>query len=185
MGSNINENNVMDRGRMPGESIFNWYALSVRSRHEFVAAEQLKKRGVEAFLPSITKMRRWSDRSKPVTFPLFPGYLFVRIVPSAETFLGVMKTHGSVNLVSLEPGRPTPIDGDEIAAMKLMLSHSEDIDIYPHLWEGARVSVRRGPMQGAMGILVKKEDKDMFLVNVHILGRSIGMKIDAESLEVI
>ena len=167
------------------EQAYNWYALFVRSRHEFVTTEQLKKRGVEAFLPTVTKLRRWSDRAKRVTFPLFPGYLFVHVQPKAETFLNVIKTYGSVGFVSHEPGRPTPVDPDEMHALQLMLTQGSEIDMYPHLCEGARVAIKCGPLQGAIGILAKKGDRNLFLVNLEILGRSVGMKIDAEELDVI
>lgn len=163
----------------------NWYALFVRSRHEFVASEQLKNQGIEVFLPSVTRMRRWSDRGKAVTFPLFPGYVFVNVRPSAETFLSIVKTRGSVSFVSQEPGRPTPVDSREIESLKLMLSRGGDVDIYPHLAEGARVTIKHGPLKGAVGVLAKKQDRQLFLVNIDILGRSVGTKIDADELELI
>jgi transcriptional antiterminator NusG len=167
------------------ETFPNWYALFVRSRHEFVAAEHLRKRGMEAFLPAVTKMRRWSDRRKAVTFPLFPGYVFVRIRPGAEDFLSAVSTHGSVCFVCQEPGRPTPVDPQEIETLKRMLCAGGEVDVYPHLCTGARVEVRRGPLAGAVGILVRKQNTQEFLVNMEILGRSIGMQIDAEDLGLV
>jgi len=160
-----------------------WYALNVRSRHEFVAAGQLQKRGVEVFLPSLTKVRRWSDRGKAVTFPLFPGYVFVHIRPSAETFLNVIRTHGTVSLVSHEPGRPAPVDPQEIQTLKLMLNTGIHLDTYPHLCVGKSVTVKRGPLMGANGLLMKKDDQHLFLVSINILGRSIGMRINPNDLE--
>ncbi len=177
--------NPVEQALTATEKACAWYAVSVRSRHEFVADEQLKKQGIESFLPTITKIRRWSDRGKAVVFPLFPGYLFVHVRPSAETFLKVLKTHGTVHFVSHIPGFPTPVEPEEIHSLRLMLNQGGEVDMYPHLWEGARVRVRRGPLQGAVGILVKKQDWNLFLVNVEILGRSIGMRIDAEELDVI
>ena len=55
------------------EQNLNWYALYVRSKHEFVMTAQLQRQGVEVFLPYIRRMRRWSDReidSVPATFRL-------------------------------------------------------------------------------------------------------------------
>ncbi len=167
------------------ERAYNWYALFVRSRHEFVTTEQLKKRGIETFLPTVTRTRRWSDRAKQVTFPLFPGYLFVHVRPSAETFLNVIKAYGSVGLICQESGHPTPVDPDEMHALQRILSRGNDIDMYPHLCEGARVTIKCGPLQGAVGVLARKGDRDLFLVNVEILGRSVGMRIDAEELGLI
>jgi transcription antitermination factor NusG len=161
----------------------NWYALFVRSRHEFATFEQLKKKGIEVLLPTITRMRRWSDRNKAVTFPLFPGYMFVHVRPSAEAFLDVLKTHGSVSFVSHEPGRPTPADPREMEALQKMLSSCDKLDLYPHLSAGHRVVVKQGPLQGAEGILMKKEEHNHFLININILGRSIGTRINAEDIE--
>jgi transcription termination/antitermination protein NusG len=166
-------------------TIHNWYALFVRSRHEFATSEQLKKKGIEVLLPTVTRMRRWSDRDKAVTFPLFPGYLFVRVRPSAETFMEVMKTHGSVSFVSHEPGRPTPADPREMEALQKLLSSCDQLDLYPCLSEGAPVLVKQGPLKGAKGILAKKEHDHLFLVNIEILGRSVGTKVSAEDLELV
>lgn len=164
--------------------IHNWYALFVRSRHEFAISEQLKKKGIEVLLPTVTRMRRWSDRDKAVRFPLFPGYLFVRVRPSAETFLDVLKTHGSVSFVSHEPGRPTPADPREMEVLQKMVSSCCDkLDLYPYLCVGLPVIVKRGPLQGAEGILVKKEEYDHFLININILGRSVGTRINAEDID--
>jgi len=174
------------RGRAMDDPSRNWYALFVRSRHEFVTSEQLQKRGVKVFLPSISKTRRWSDRNKNVLFPLFPGYIFVHVRPNAETFLNIVSVHGTVSFVTQEPGRPAQVDPQEIQSLQLMLeagSNGSNIDIYPHLCEGIRVRVKQGPLMGAEGILVKKNDQSMFLVNIDILGRCIGMRINAEDLE--
>jgi transcription antitermination factor NusG len=165
------------------EPDLNWYALFVRSRHEFVTASQLQKRGVEVFLPSLTKMRRWSDRGKAVTFPLFPGYVFVQLRLNAETFLNVIRTRGTVSFVSHEPGHPAPVDPQEIQALKLMIDAGGQLDIYPHLCVGERVTVKRGPLMGANGLLLKKDDQHLFLVSVNILGRSVGMRINPDDLE--
>lgn len=64
----------------------NWYAVYVKSRYEFVVSEELQRKGIETFLPSITKLNRWKDRKKLVEVPLFPSYLFVSIVPDPTEF---------------------------------------------------------------------------------------------------
>ncbi len=161
----------------------NWYALAVRSRHEFVASDELRRKGVDAFLPSFMKLSRWKDRKKRVEFPLFPGYLFVHVAPHPEEFLRVVRTRGSVKLVSSEPGRPAPVSADEIDSLKILIQSGEQFDVYPHLTAGTRVRVKRGPLAGAEGVLSEREDRNVFLVNIDILGRSVGMKIYAEDIE--
>ncbi len=161
----------------------NWYALAVKSRHEFIARDELLKKGIETFLPSIVRLRQWHDRKKNVEFPVFPGYLFVNVARRAQDFLNVVKTRGSVALVSLEPGHPTPVAPDEISALKAVMASGRTFDVYPQFHDGISVRIRRGPLQGAEGIVAKREDEHLFFVNIEILGRSVGLKLCAGDIE--
>ena len=161
----------------------NWYALYVKSNHEFVAHDELSRKRIESFLPTARTMRQWKDRRKWMDFPLFPGYLFVRLNPSSEEFVNVLRTRGAIRLLCRQPGLPAPVATEEIVSLKLVIGSGELMDVYPHLKEGERVRVRRGPLQGAEGVLQQKENQYMFLVNIELLGRSIGVKMYADDLE--
>jgi transcriptional antiterminator NusG len=161
----------------------NWYALSVKSRHEFVARDELRRKGIETFLPSAMRLRQWRDRKKNVEFPVFPGYLFVYIEPRAEEFLQVIQTRGTVTLISLEPGHPTPVVPEEIQALRAVIQSGRAFDVYPQFQEGTRVRIRRGPLMGAEGVLASKEEQHLFFVNIEILGRSVGLKVCPDDLE--
>ena len=162
-----------------------WFALTVRSRHEFVARDELMKKGIETFLPSVWKVQQWRDRKKQVEFPVFPGYCFVNIEHRADHFLNVLKTRGTVTLVSLVPGHPTPVPSQEIEALRTVTVSGRPFDVYPGYKLGMRVRVRRGPLQGAEGVLGNRESSQMFFVNIEILGRSVGLRIAAEDIELI
>ena len=56
-----------------------WYAVTTRSRHEKVVAEQLWQKEIECFLPLREVLSTWKDRRKKIQLPLFPGYLFVHV----------------------------------------------------------------------------------------------------------
>lgn len=163
--------------------MFHWFALYVKSRHEFVASSELKQKGIETFLPSVMKLNQWKDRKKLVEFPLFPGYLFVHVPPSPEEFLNVLKTKGAVTFVSLNPGTPTPVPDSDVNSLKLIIESGQEIDVYPNLKEGTIVRVKKGLLIGAEGILKKKENQHLFLVNIDILGRSVGVKVYASEIE--
>lgn len=160
-----------------------WFALYVKSRHELVAWEDLRKKQVEVFLPRIKKLRRWSDRQQFVDFPLFPGYLFVRTLPSPERFVDVLKARGAVTFVSSLPGEPVCVSDEEISSLKIMVGSGRDLDITPHIKEGDRVQIKMGPLKGAQGVLQKKEDQYVFFVNVELLGRSLGVKVYSDDVE--
>ncbi|MCL4490492.1 MAG: UpxY family transcription antiterminator [Nitrospirae bacterium] len=161
----------------------NWYALYVKSRHEFVTQGELVRKGISTYLPAVKKSRQWKDRKKFVDFPLFPGYCFVHIKPDPEDFISVLKTRGVVTLLSAKPGCPTPVSPEEINSLRLLVESGREFDIYPHLKEGARVRVKRGPLKGAEGTLEKKEEQYMLLVSIKLLGRSVGVNICADDIE--
>jgi transcription antitermination factor NusG len=160
-----------------------YYAVYTKSRHEYVAHKELVAKGIEAYLPSIKRMRRWKDRRKLVEFPLFPGYLFVRIPSNNEQYLNVLKIRGVVAFICLEVGIPASVPPEEMTALKLMVDSGKELNVYPNLKEGMRVWVARGPLVTAEGILVKREDNYHFVVNIKLLGRSIGVRINAEDVE--
>ena len=55
-----------------------WWALYTRHQHEKVVADMLAMKGFEVFLPLFESLRRWRDRKKLLSLPLFPCYVFVR-----------------------------------------------------------------------------------------------------------
>jgi len=64
-----------------------------------------------------------------------------------------------------------------------MIESGEMVDLYPGLKEGTPVRVRRGIFQGAQGILEKKNDQDIFIVGITLLGKSVGVRINADYIE--
>ena len=68
--------------------------------------EQLGRKQVETFLPTITRWSRWKDRRKKIAWPLFPGYCFARFDPKSP--LPILRCTGVVSIVSFD-GEPAPI----------------------------------------------------------------------------
>ncbi len=174
-----------DRERTANDmTALQWYALRVRSRHEFVTNDELQRKGIPTYLPSVRKWRRWKDRRKLVEFPLFPGYLFVQAQPHAEHYVSALKARGAVAFVARN-GEPLPIPAEEISALRLMVDSEQELNVYPHLKEGIRVKIVRGPLCGAEGVLEKRERHCMFLVNIVLLSKSVGVSVSADDLQTI
>ncbi|HLA50053.1 MAG TPA: UpxY family transcription antiterminator [Thermodesulfovibrionia bacterium] len=162
-----------------------WYAVYVKSRHEFQVYERLNKKQIESFLPIVERLRRWKDRKKLITFPLFPGYLFVRISKSAQERLSVLKIKGVVRLLSSLPGDPDPIPDEQINSLKRLMENKEALDPYPYIDKGQRVRIKGGPLNGVEGILVEKLDKHLLVLSVDVLRQGVALTIDAADVEKI
>jgi transcription antitermination factor NusG len=165
--------------------LLKWYAVHVRSRHEFQVHERLGLKGIDAFLPTVEKLRKWKDRNKLVTFPLFPGYLFVRTTEDPGNILAVLKIKGIVNVICTIPGEPAPIPDEQIASLKKLVENRENLDPYPYLTEGQSVRIIKGPMAGVEGILVEKLDKHFLVLSVDVLRQGVALTINAADVEKI
>lgn len=165
------------------ELAFQWYAIYVKSRHEFKVFERLTKAGISAFLPAVERLRKWKDRKKLVKFPLFPGYLFVYMEKSYDMMLRVLKTPGVVNFLKNSSGEPEVVPEEQIIPLKKAIENKKEIDPYPYLKEGQRVRIKRGPLEGVTGILKKKEGQHYLILSIHILQRAVSVKIDASEVE--
>src|SRR5580692_6988046 len=73
-----------------------WYAVHTVARHEKRVAANFLEKGIFTFLPLLHQIHRWSDRQSKVEVPLFSCYAFVRIVPTAENRVRVLRTPGVV-----------------------------------------------------------------------------------------
>lgn len=160
-----------------------WYALYVKARHEFKVLHRLTRSGIEAFLPSVERLSKWKDRKKLVQYPLFPGYIFVHIKRTQTDIETVLKTQGVVRFIGFEPRNPEVIPDDQIYSLKRLIESGEHIDPYPFVKEGQKVRIKKGPLTGATGILIRKDKDHLFVVSIHILERSVSVKIDASDVE--
>ena len=153
-----------------------WYAVWTRSRHEQVVREQLERKGLEAFLPTITRWSRWKDRKKQIDWPLFPGYCFARF-ESGER-LPVLKCTGVVSIVSFD-GDIVAIPEHEIEAIRRLVQSDLQFDPCPFIREGTMVEVNHGPLKGVVGRLVRKGAHARLILSVDLIGQAVSVEVDA------
>jgi transcription antitermination factor NusG len=162
---------------MPEDCLSKWYALRVRSRHEKTVHAQLMAKQQDAFLPLYSTRRRWADRWKTVSLPLFPGYVFCRLDGARRHT--VLATSGVVEVVKVGP-EPAPIEDAEIEAVQLIIRSQAEAEPYPGLIKGQRVMMAGGPLAGLAGTLAEIRDRLRFVVCVEILCRSVMVEVNRE-----
>jgi transcriptional antiterminator NusG len=153
-----------------------WYAVWTRSRHEQVVRRQLDRKGIESFLPTVTRWSRWKDRKKQVDWPLFPGYCFARF--PADERLPVLSCAGVVSIVSFN-SEPAPIPPREIDAIRQLIETDLQFDPCPLIREGMMVEVVHGPLKGVVGRLVRKGAHARLVLAVELIGQGVSVEVDA------
>lgn len=155
-----------------------WFAVYVKARHEKSVARALEGKGLTTFLPTHTKIAK---SSKKFELPLFPGYVFCRI--ELPHILPVMMVPGVFSIVGTSRD-PQPIPEAEIAGIQNMLASGLTAYPWPYVAAGQEVRLNSGPLRGAKGVVIDSCDSRWLVISVHLLRRSIAVKVDRESLHI-
>lgn len=153
-----------------------WYAIWTRSRHEKAVRDQLERKSIEVFLPTIAKWSRWKDRKKKIEWPLFPGYCFARF--DAADRLPVLTCDGVVQIVGNE-GMPSSIPAHEVEGIRQLVESELSYDPCPLVKEGEMVKVVSGPLKGIVGRLVRKGGHARLMLSVDLIGQAVSVEVDA------
>lgn len=152
-----------------------WFAILTRTGREKSATLFLENSGFECYLPISKSSRKWSDRTKEIDVPLFPGYLFCRMNPNDR--LPVLITPGVVQIVG-RGKTPIPVEEHEIAAIHRVASSGLSTMPWPYLQVGQMARIEEGPLQGMSGIVVRIKSGLKLVLSVQLLQRSIAVEID-------
>ena len=157
-----------------------WWALYTRHQHEKSVADMLATKGFDVFLPLYDSMRRWKDRKKMLSLPLFPCYVFVK--GSLERKLQVVSTPG-VHMILYHGEHLAIIREEEIQAIRSVIDGRFRAEPHPFLKCGDRVRVIRGSLEGVEGILTRKKNLFRLILSVSMLAQSVAVEIDASDVE--
>jgi transcriptional antiterminator NusG len=160
----------------------NWYALQTRARHEKVVAQRLQEGGLTTFLPLVTEIHSWSDRKKSVELPLFNCYVFVRLAPTSEERLRVLRIDSVLSFVGIR-GQGTPIPDPQIDAVRTLIEERLPWSTHPFLKIGQRVRIRSGALNGMEGILVARNGDRTLVLSVDAIQRSLAVRIEGYDVE--
>ncbi len=177
---------VIYTGEVPDASADKlWYVVYTIVRHEKTVNSLLLNKGIETFLPLREVLTQWKDRRKKVQFPLFPGYMFVRIFEKdTSVLLNVLNTRGVIKILSSN-GSYEVVPAGQIDSIKLLLEKNVELDPYQYFVKGKEVVVVNGPLQGVNGIIVERKGQNRLIVSIDIIKRSVSVEVDPADLELV
>ena len=156
-----------------------WWAIYTRHQHEKTVEEILRAKGFEVFLPLYESVRKWKDRRKLLSLPLFPCYVFVR--GGLDRRLQVVTTPG-VHMVLTRGEKVAMVPDGEIEAIRRTVEGPFRVEPHPFLRCGERVRVIRGSLEGVEGVLVRKKNMYRLVLSVEMLAQSVAVEIDASDV---
>ena len=160
-----------------------WYALYLHSRAEKKVYARLVEQGFEAYLPLVTRMKKWSDRLKKVEEPLFKSYLFVRA--DEKTHFEILSIPGVTKFVSFERKAVTVPENQINAIKKYCDDYVQDDKEQDHIefHEGQLVRITSGEMRGLIGRLAPIKNKKRLIVYIESVGHYLPINIARTRVE--
>jgi transcription elongation factor/antiterminator RfaH len=145
----------------------NWFAIQTKPCREDLAAMNIRRLGLDVFLPKVNHTRVINGVARTSSKPLFRSYFFVRFCP--RTFQHLIQFARGVRRIVGTGNTALPVDEEIIQLIRARISSTVE---EPHtgLRMGERVVIKEGPLQGLEGVLINEYDDQQ---RVHVLLHTI------------
>lgn len=161
-----------------------WYVLHVKFQHEKKINSILEKNELESFLPTITTVRKWSDRKKKIQKPLFPSYIFL-FAKSREEFYKALTVDGVFKYLQFGDTY-AKVKNDEIIKIKKILG-LKGVSGIESTWStpqiGERMKINYGSLSGLECEVVRIDNNKKILVRIESIKQNIIATVPTEYLE--
>jgi transcriptional antiterminator RfaH len=158
-----------------------WYVIYTKPRHEKKVAGKLTETGIDNFLPTIKRVRKWNDRNKCIDEPLFPSYVFVHLDNMQGYYTG-MDTEGVLNYVRV--GKQVARVSDTVVNnIKLVTNQEKDVEVSDKYFRpGQQLVISQGALTGLSCEIIQFNGNKKVLVRIDLLQRNILLTVPTEHL---
>jgi len=111
--------------------------------------------------------------------PMFPGYIFARLLPGQVS--DVLQAAGIVSVVGFG-GRYCPVEDAEIESVRRVVDSGVEV-LSESLRPGIQVRVCHGSLKGLEGVLVEVKNQRRLVVSVSLLQRAVAVEINDVMVE--
>ena len=175
-----------------------WYIVTTYSMHEDKTADNLRKRIVSMGMEDLILRVLVAEIDVPVLndglptgkmkkHNLYPGYIFVEMIMTDESWYIVRNTPGVTGIAGSSGGgqKPTPVSRDEIEPV-LKRMNMIDSTMYERYHEGDQVKIIGGALEGTEGKIISIDrESGVCRVETVFFGRVTPADVDFSDIEKI
>jgi len=158
-----------------------WVVATTHPNSEAIAREHLERQGFDVYCPQIRKRRSHARKVEMVLRPLFPGYVFIRLVPQSPSWRPIQSTTGIRALVRFGD-EPAVLDGSFIQSLKAREQDGAVVRPATPFKVGQEVKIDDGPLSGLMARILSLDDKDRITVLLDVMNRGVKAFVDSRQL---
>jgi len=160
-----------------------WYAIYTKYKCEKQVSRDLNAKSVHNFLPLTERIKKYTRKIKKYQIPLINCYVFVKIDKTEKA--KVLQTENVIKFI--QPGKQlVHIPEEEINILKRITG--EEVEIAPRtisLEIGEVVEIIKGSLAGMRGNLIKRENKNMVVIDLSNIGYQLNITVDIDSIKKI
>ena len=160
------------------DAVHRWWLMHVKPRQEKKLAEELRRQGVQHFLPVTPCKAVTRGRTRITHQPLFPGYLFLHA--DAEQRLRAIKTNRIVTSIEVND---EPLLAEQLWDLADFVEKGVPLRREEQLVEGEHVRVRAGLLKDHTGIVIKRGSGARLFVRVASFLGGVSVEIQNHLLE--
>ncbi|MCF7762920.1 MAG: antitermination protein NusG [Verrucomicrobia bacterium] len=159
-----------------------WFVAHTRPRCEKKLADFCQREGFSVTMPLYRSVKKY--RGKKVVFekPLFPGYVFLRLVPEDRR-----KVYYSDYIANLLDVVEQDVFEEQLNDILLAVESESEIEVLlaPTIQPGCRVRIKSGPLRGVEGDVQNRQGQCQVLLRLDFIGQAAAVKVEATQLELI
>jgi transcriptional antiterminator RfaH len=157
-----------------------WYLVQCKPREAFRAREHLSNQGFECFLPTHSVKRTQRQKTRWVTEPLFPHYLFIRL-SDASNWGVIRSTRGVAKVVSFN-GQPCPVTDALIAALQHHCALRNGEEPAPLFKAGEKVIITQGCFKELEAVVQATKGEERVVLLLTLLNRQQQIEVPINTI---
>lgn len=166
-----------------------WYVIHTYSGYENKVASNLEKmvenRGMQDLIydikvPTETVIEVKDNKKREVERKIFPGYVFIKMIVTDDSWYVVRNTHGCTGFVG-PASKPVPLTDKEVERFGV-----ETRTVEVNYEVGDNVKIVDGPLSGFMGIVDELDTARNFVrVTISMFGRETPVELELDQVELV
>jgi transcriptional antiterminator RfaH len=157
-----------------------WFVAHTKARCEKKLAEEARELKIDVVLPCYKITRRYLRKTVDFEKPLFPGYLFLRMLPSQRQ--RIYQSNKLANLLDVVDQQALE---SQLNAVMRALESGLEVRLAPEIGVGKRVRILDGPLRGIEGVVEERDGASRVLLQIEFIAQAASVRLDADHLELV
>ncbi len=157
-----------------------WWVCHCRPRCEKKFAALLTAERMAHYLPLMTSVKRYGNRERSHTKPLFPGYVFARVPDERKA-----RIYQQDLLARTLPVIDEPLFLRQLADVQRIVSAGFEATVHPLFTKGHPVRVIGGPLRGLEGVIDDPSNPQGIVITVDVLQQGLHIPVPMKDLKLL